>query len=157
NVALQAFTVVTKTPHGLNVTRNAADTFDDISALSLLQRWPPATWTSLTARALYQAGRLRAMAERSQGGLVLLRTRADVGALLDGRRSEPQLVGAWLGLEGAHALEGDLGRLDALDAAGYRMIGLAHFFDNEWSGSAHGVQRGGLTPLGRKLVPALEE
>jgi microsomal dipeptidase-like Zn-dependent dipeptidase len=157
NVALQAFTVVTKTPHGLNVARNAADTRDDITALSLLQRWPPAAWTSLTARALYQAGRLRTMAERSQGGLVLLHTRADVRALLERRRSEPQLVGAWLGLEGAHALEGDLGRLEALDAAGYRMVGLAHFFDNEWSGSAHGVQKGGLTALGRKLVPALEE
>lgn len=157
NVALQAFTVVTRTPHGLNVTRNAADAFDDVTALALLQRWPPATWTSLTARALYQAGRLRAMAERSGGGLVLLRTRADVRALLERRRREPQVVGAWLGLEGAHALEGDLSRLDALDAAGYRMIGLAHFFDNEWSGSAHGVRKGGLTALGRKLVPALEE
>jgi len=37
------------------------------------------------------------------------------------------------------------------------MIGLAHFFDNEWAGSAHGIRKGGLTALGRKLVPALEE
>jgi len=156
HVALQAFTVVTKTPHGLNVTRNAADSFDDITALALLQRWPPATVTSLTARALYQAGRLRDMAARSEGGLVLLRTRADVTALLERRAREPRVVGAWLGLEGAHALQGDLASVDALDAAGYRMIGLAHFFDNEWAGSAHGVKKGGLTDLGRRLVPELE-
>ena len=156
NVGLQAFTVVTKTPRGLNVNRNDARAFDDITALALIQRWPRATWTSLTARALYQAARLRAMAERSGGGLVLLRSRADAAALLERRRKEPQVVGAWLGLEGAHALEGDLSRLDALQAAGYRMIGLAHFFDNEWSGSAHGLAKGGLTPLGRQLVPALE-
>jgi membrane dipeptidase len=157
NVALQAFTVVTKTPHGLNVNRNSADAFDDLTALALLQRWPPGTWTSLGARALHQAGRLREMAERSQGGLVLLRTRADVKALLERRPRDRALVGAWLGLEGAHALEGDLARLDALDAAGFRMVGLAHFFDNEWAGSAHGVNKGGLTALGRRLVPALEQ
>jgi microsomal dipeptidase-like Zn-dependent dipeptidase len=156
HVALQAFTVVTKVPHGLSATRNAADTSDDITALALLQRWPPATVTSLTARALYQAGRLRDMAARSEDGLVLLRTRADVKALLERRAREPRVVGAWLGLEGAHALQGDLANVDALDAAGYRMIGLAHFFDNEWAGSAHGVKKGGLTDLGRKLVPELE-
>ena len=36
------------------------------------------------------------------------------------------------------------------------MVGLAHFFDNAVAGSAHGVEKGGLTALGRELVAELE-
>ena len=97
NVALQAFTVVTKSPRGLNIESNAADAFDDITPLAILQRWPPRTWFSLRARALYQAGRLREMAERSGGLLVLLRSRADLSALLERRRSEPKRRGSLAG------------------------------------------------------------
>jgi membrane dipeptidase len=43
-----------------------------------------------------------------------------------------------------------------LDAAGFRMIGLAHFFDNEFAGSAHGVEKYGLTEQGRALVRDME-
>lgn len=155
NVALQAFTVVTKTPRWLNVESNDDDT-DDVTLLALLQRWPPRTWGSLTERALYQAGRLRDAAERSDAALVLIRSRADLEPFMERRRREPHLVAGWLGLEGAHALERSLDRLDLLDAAGFRMVGLAHFFDNEWAGSAHGRHKGGLTPQGRELVRSLE-
>jgi microsomal dipeptidase-like Zn-dependent dipeptidase len=37
------------------------------------------------------------------------------------------------------------------------MIGLAHFFDNEMAGSAHGVDKYGLTDKGRELVWRMEE
>ena len=37
------------------------------------------------------------------------------------------------------------------------MIGLAHFFDNEVGGSAHGVDKSGLTEFGRLVVKQLEE
>ena len=47
--------------------------------------------------------------------------------------------------EGAHALEGDLASVDVLFDAGFRMIGFTHFFDNEVGGSAHGLDKGGLT------------
>jgi microsomal dipeptidase-like Zn-dependent dipeptidase len=66
------------------------------------------------------------------------------------------VVGGLLGIEGAQALEGDLANVGVLHAAGYRMVGLTHFYDNEWSGSAHGRRQGGLTARGRALVPALE-
>src|SRR6185369_797745 len=145
-----------KTPRGLNIESNDAKAWDDVTLLALVQRWPPRTWRSLRERALYQAARLRDTAERSGGTLVLLRSRAGLQAFLERRRREPGLVGAWLGLEGAHALEGDLANLDALDAAGYRMIAPTHFFDNEWAGSAHGFHKGGLTPQGRDLVRGLE-
>ena len=52
NVAIEAFTVVTKTPRGLNVLRND-DRSDMITPLAVVQRWPPRTWTQpARARAL---------------------------------------------------------------------------------------------------------
>lgn len=157
NVALQAFTVATRTPHGLNIESNAADAPDDLTVLAIVQRWPRRTWTSRTERALYQAQRLAEAAARSNGALVILRSRDDLASFLERRRRDPRLVGAWLGLEGAHALEGDPARLDTLVAAGFRMVALTHFFDNEWAGSAHGRHKGGLTPAGRDLVRRLDE
>jgi membrane dipeptidase len=47
--------------------------------------------------------------------------------------------------------------VDRLAAAGYRMVGLAHFFDNAFGGSAHGIEKGGLTAAGRDIVERLEE
>ena len=58
---------------------------------------------------------------------------------------------------GAHALDGRVESLDALFAAGFRMIGLVHFFDNGVGGSAHGVDKGGLTPLGAAVVARMEQ
>ncbi|MBK7908604.1 MAG: membrane dipeptidase [Gemmatimonadetes bacterium] len=58
----------------------------------------------------------------------------------------------FLNTEGLHAIEGELANVDTLFAHGFRMAGLAHFFDNEVAGSAHGEAKGGLTPLGRTVV-----
>jgi microsomal dipeptidase-like Zn-dependent dipeptidase len=156
NVAIEAFTVVTKTPRGLNNEHND-DRSDMITALAILERWPPRTWTSLRERALYQARKLQDTAARSDGRLTVLRTRDEVARYLDRRRTRPAITAALLGLEGAHALEGDLGAVDALFDAGFRMIAPTHFFDTEWAGSAHGVAKGGLTERGRALVRRLEE
>jgi microsomal dipeptidase-like Zn-dependent dipeptidase len=156
NVALQAFTVVTKTPRHLNIESND-DRSDNVTLLAMAQRWPPATWFSLKERALYQARRLDTAASRSEGRLTVVRSRSDLAAYLRRRRAEPGIIAGLLGLEGAHALEGDPANLDALFGAGFRMIGLVHFFDNELGGSAHGVAKGGLTAKGRDLVRRLEE
>jgi membrane dipeptidase len=156
NVAIQAFTVVTKTPRGLNVQRND-DRTDMITLLAVLSRWPTRTWGSLRERALYQALRLQEMAEHSEGRLTLLHTRDDLARYLARRKTEPALAAGLLGLEGAHALEGDLAALDALFDAGFRMMAPTHFFDTEWAGSAHGVAKGGLTEQGRVLVRRMEE
>jgi membrane dipeptidase len=156
NVAAQAFTVVTKTPRGMNIESNGGDT-DNITPLAIAERWPVASWMNLTERALYQARRLHEAAARSNGKLVILRTRQDVTNFLERRKTEPELVGGFLGLEGAHALEGDVNNLDRLYDAGFRMIGLAHFFDNEMAGSAHGIEKYGLTDKGRELVWRMEE
>jgi microsomal dipeptidase-like Zn-dependent dipeptidase len=154
NVAVQGFTVVTKTPRRLNVQRN--DDSDDVTRLAIASRWPVATWGSLRERALYQARRLRRMADQSGGRLVLVTDGAELERFLAARASGRPAVAGFLGLEGAQSLEGDLANLDVLADAGYRMIGLAHFFDTEWAGSAHGVRKGGLTPAGRDLVRRME-
>ena len=156
NVAVEAFTVVTKSPRGLNNQRND-DKSDLITALAVVERWPPRTWTSLRERALFQAHELQETAERSDGRLTLLRTRDDVTRYLERRRTQPAITAGLLGLEGAHALEGDLASVDTLYDAGFRMIAPTHFFDTEWAGSAHGVAKGGLTDRGRELVRRLEQ
>lgn len=156
NVALQMFTVVTKTPRGLNIERND-DRSDDVTRLALASLWPPRTWRSLKQRALYQAERLAEAARRSDGRLMLIRSAVELRAFLERRARHPDLVAALLGLEGAHALEGDVGAVDALYDAGFRMVAPTHFFDTEFGGSAHGVRKGGLTAKGRELVRHLEE
>jgi microsomal dipeptidase-like Zn-dependent dipeptidase len=157
NVALQVFSTVTKTPRGINYVRNTAES-DNITALALLQRWPVGTWRSLRARALHEASRLAHAAARSDGRLVLVRTAADLDAFVAARAAAPaeRRVAALLATEGLHAIEGDLRNVDTLHAAGFRMLGLTHFFDNEVAGSAHGVAKGGLTPLGRAVVRRME-
>ncbi len=156
NVALQAFTVVTKTPRHLNIESND-DRSDDVTLLAMAQRWPLATWRSLKERALHQARRLDDAAARSGGRLTVIRSRSDLAAYVARRGGGPRITAGILGLEGAHALEGDLANVDVLFGAGFRMVGLVHFFDNEFGGSAHGVAKGGLTGEGRDLVRRLEE
>ncbi len=160
NVALEIFTAVTQSPRGLNVERNAADTFDMLLPLGILGRWPPRAWRSPRERALHQAARLRSAAADSQGGLAFIASRADLAAFLERRRSVPRArpeVGALLGIEGMHAAERGIADVEPLIAAGYRMMGLAHFFDNRFAGSAHGVEKHGLTEEGRALVSYLED
>ncbi len=48
-------------------------------------------------------------------------------------------------------------QLERTFAQDVRMIGLAHFFDNEYAGSAHGIAKGGLTELGRRTFARMEE
>jgi microsomal dipeptidase-like Zn-dependent dipeptidase len=155
NVAIQIFTVVTKIPKGLNLNHNRDDT-DQITRLAIVEGWPPSTWSSLKERALYQAGRLRTMSKDSDGKLVMIETSDELGRFLALRDKNHGIVGAVLGLEGAHALQGDLNNLDVLFDAGFRVISLTHFFDNDLAGSSTGAGQAGLTPKGRELVHRME-
>ena len=150
-VAVQMFTTVTQVPRGMNVESNDDDT-DLITGLALLQLWPPRTWTSPLARALHQADKLRGFAARSRGRLSIVTTADELESFLRARHPEEATVAALLGIEGAQALEGDPANVDRLHAAGFRMIGLTHFFDTDVGGSAHGRVKGGLTPMGRDVL-----
>src|SRR5215831_1827504 len=77
NVAIQAFSVVTTSPRGLNIYKNSDNT-DQITALAIVQGWPPRTWSSPKQRALYQAAKLHDLAKESEGKLVLIKSGADL-------------------------------------------------------------------------------
>jgi microsomal dipeptidase-like Zn-dependent dipeptidase len=152
NVALQVFTAVTKSPAGQNYENNSADTFDNITLLAFGLLWPIRTWGSLTERALYQAEKLHKFAAAYDGPVTIIKSGEDLADVLAARASGEKRLGAILGIEGAHALEGDIANLDVLVDAGYRLIGLHHFFDNELGGSLHGQGNHGLTDFGRQVV-----
>lgn len=151
NVAIQAFTVVTKFPRKANLQSNDADG-DVIGMLAMAEHWPPKTYKSLLQRALYQAQRFREMQAQSRGNLTIIRTREDLDQFLQLRKTDGSIVAGFLGLEGAQALEGKLENLESLYSAGFRMIAPTHFSDTEIGGSASGRGKGGLTELGRKFV-----
>lgn len=155
NVALQVFTVVTQVPTHLKLENNDHRS-DDILKLALVQRWPLSTWNSLLQRALHQAKQLQNLAQ-SQQQFRLLSNQADLKSFLQDRKRQPQLTAGILGLEGAHALHGRLENVDRLYEAGFRMLGLAHFFDTEVGGSAHGLQKGGLTHFGRQVIAKAQD
>lgn len=155
NVALQIFSLPTKSPRGLNIERNE-DNSDTIFWLALVDRWPVATWNSLTQRALYQARRLHQFAKGSRGGFVVIESADDLANYLDRRSHNGNLTAALLSIEGAHALDGKLENLDVLYRAGYRMMSPSHFFDTDIGGSAAGVQKIGLTEKGREWVRQME-
>jgi microsomal dipeptidase-like Zn-dependent dipeptidase len=155
-VGLQVFTTVTVVPMGIDVDRTEPPGIDLLS-LADWARLSSCAWQGPLCRALDQAARLRAFVEASDGQLLLIRDLADLAKLLERRRNDPQVVGALLGAEGAHAMQGDPANLDALFEAGFRMIGLTHFFDNEYGGSAHGVEKGRLSELGRATLLRMEE
>ncbi|WP_299200990.1 membrane dipeptidase [uncultured Tateyamaria sp.] len=155
-VALQVFAAVTKSPAGQNYEANSADAFDNITPLAIGQLWPPRTWGSLAERAIYQAERLHKVAAKMPDRLTVITTRDELDAHLAARAAGSHAVGGLLGIEGAHALEGDMANLDRLEEVGHRIIGLQHFFDNELGGSLHGTRDMGLTEFGRAVVAEIE-
>jgi membrane dipeptidase len=154
NVAIQAFTVVTTSPRNLNIYKNS-DSTDMIRYIAMFEGWPPRTWNSPKQRALYQAERLRNSAAQSRGALVIIRSRSDLQRFLTTRTSRRAVAG-FLGTEGAQPLEGQLENLDELYAAGFRMMAPTHFTDTAIAGAAAGLNKGGLTDLGRQWVRAME-
>ena len=143
-VDLQVFSAVTQVPRGLNYDSNPADS-DSLPILFVAAWRSPATWFDPRQRALAMARELFQLARNSSLTLVLRRHDLSTAGLK-----------GLLALEGMQALGGSEAALDELHAAGYRMMGLAHFFDNAIAGSAHGNKKYGLTDLGRRLVPRME-
>lgn len=156
NVALQVFSSVTKTPKHQNYDANSGDT-DNITLLTIAQLQPPKTWTSLLERSLFHARKLDRAAAGSNGKLRVIHNPQELDQLLADRAAGRKVVGGMLSIEGLQDLEGQLGNLDKLHAAGFRMAGLAHFFDNDVAGSMHGMKKGGLTPLGRQVLARMEQ
>ena len=178
---LQVFTAVTKSPEGQNYEQNETDTADNITKLALAQRWPSETWGSLEARAVHQAEKLQRFAEKSGATLQVVTTGNELRELINGFETEACADFRWsqkmalekqlpdediaacsqvagiLGIEGSHALDGDLEAIDRLFETGYRLMGLHHFFDNKLGGSLHGTTGDGLSEFGRAAVKRMGE
>lgn len=156
NVALQVFTSVTQVPTPLLLEGNTADS-DSLIKLALLQRWPIPTWFSLRERAIYQAKQLQKLAKKLPNDFKVIKTQQDLSDYLAQKTSRKPETAGLLGLEGAHAFEGQLDNINRLYDAGFRIVGLSHFFDNEVAGSAHGMNKEGLTLLGEQAIKRMEK
>lgn len=156
NVTLQVFSSVTKTPKGQNYDANSDDS-DNITLLTIAQLQPMRTWGSLLERSLWHATKLDHAVAASNATLVKTVGPAELDAMLARRAAGGPAMGALLSIEGLQNLEGKASNLDKLYAAGFRMAGLTHFFDNELAGSMHGLKKGGLTPMGREVVQRMED
>ena len=154
-IALEGFAVTTKLPRRLNLEHND-DRTDDVTLLALAQRWPPRTWRSLLERALYLAERAHDFADRSDGTLLVVDSRPRLTSYVERRRTDRGMAAVFLAIEGAHALDGNPENVDRVADAGFVMMSPAHFFDTVFGGSAHGVEKGGLTPLGREMIARME-
>ncbi|MFT3767099.1 MAG: membrane dipeptidase [Minicystis sp.] len=91
---------------------------------------------------------------QGHGKLEKVRTAADIRAA-----RARGAIGALLGIEGAHALEGELDKLDHFARRGVRYLGISHFSVNEAACPAYGRGRDdskGLTAFGFDLVRRCE-
>ncbi|WP_444885043.1 dipeptidase [Microbulbifer sp. PSTR4-B] len=157
NLGMQVFTSVTKSPRGMNLNENSASAGDNITLLAIAQGWPPRTWNSLLERALFHSERATKLQESSPEKFRIVRNAEDLRQVLQARQQGASTLAAILGIEGAHPLEGELSNIDRLYEAGFRVMGLQHFFDNELGGSLHGQSGAGLTEFGRSAVQEMDK
>ncbi len=155
NVALQAFTIVTKAPRNMNFDKNTGET-DQITLPFILQMRPIASWFNLTERALTQCAALYDFEKKSEGKFRVISSAKGLESYISDRKSNRNITAGFLGIEGMHALDGKLENVDVLYKAGVRMMSPVHFFDNELGSSAHGVEHGGLTAFGREVIKKMQ-
>jgi membrane dipeptidase len=113
---------------------------------------PAAVMGSNMALAEWLIERVGGWCESSAGELRLLRYRRDLEACLTANGP----VGVFIGVQGAHVLDGQLGNVGRLKGLGVRMLAPAHVMDNRAVGSSTGRLRRGLSGLGRELIAELE-
>ncbi|MBL7723990.1 MAG: dipeptidase [Chitinophagaceae bacterium] len=155
NMAFQVFTIVSKTPKGINIERND-DKSDQIALLSFAQLRNPADWFSVKTRSLHQCEELFKTARQSKGEFRVITNQTELQQYINDRRDNKNLTAGMLGIEGAHCLGSDINNLQLFYDAGVRYIGPTHFFDNDWAGSAHGIKKEGLTEKGRQLIRKMD-
>ena len=140
NIALQAFTVFTKIPLPYHrwFSTPWRETFysqhgpDVATILAMAQLGDERKRGSLKERALYYGQRFQEWADKSDGQLTFIKSSQDLRDYITRRKTTPFITAGYLGLEGAHALEGDVNNLQEFYDTGFRMIALVHFFDNEF-------------------------
>jgi microsomal dipeptidase-like Zn-dependent dipeptidase len=147
--------VVTRFHLASNYARTPA-LLDILPLLAIREHWPRAAWFDPFQRAMTLSRRLHAVADASGHALRIITTREELDALLSAQADGQPVTGGVLLLEGMHAIDGKVANVDSLFNAGFRVFGIAHMFDNEVGGSAHGWSKGGLTPLGRRAFARID-
>ncbi len=153
NVGIQSFTIVTKSPKGQNFDKNTGES-DNITALYLVQGRPT---NSLTKRTIYQCESLFEFAEDSNGKFRVITSGSDFKNYLSDRKQNKNITAGFLGVEGAHALDGKIENIQVLFDSGVRMMAPTHFFDNKLGGSVHGISGAGLTEFGEDVIKKMIE
>lgn len=137
-VKLQCFTLVTR---GWPVV-------DGFPLFATWRSWPREARASDWVRATWQIDRLADFCRRSQGQARITTT----AAALEEHLAEGCLS-AIIGVEGAHALEGQVERVAELHRRGVRFMGLTHLGNNEAGGSSFPLMGNRpLSPLGRQVL-----
>jgi membrane dipeptidase len=143
NVRLQCFTLVTR----------GFPFVGGLSAFAAYRKWPRAARRGEWACANWQIDQLEAFCARSGGTVAIARTTADLEANEAAGRTS-----ALLGVEGAHALEGDPSRVQTLYDRGVRFMSLTHLSNNALGGSSFPLMGNrGLTALGREVLARMAE
>lgn len=155
-VALQAFTIVSKVPYGINFQSNRASS-DMLQLHSFAVGRNPKTWFSPKARVLSQCKELEKFANRSKGDFRILYSSEDLQQYLSDRISNPNITAGFLGIEGMQGLEGDVKNVEVFYQAGVRMMSPTHFQDNEVGGCAHGESHAGLSDFGKEVLKEIEK
>ena len=141
-VRLQCFTLVT---HGWPIVGG-------FPLFALRHGWPTASLKSPLSRARWQIAQLERFCAASPDAAIA-RSREDLDrALAAGRLS------AVLGVEGAHALDGEVANVAELFRLGVRFMGLTHLGNNALGGSSFPLMGNRpLTPFGREVLDAMAE
>lgn len=147
-VGIQAFTIVTKSPKDQNFDKNTGDS-DNITLLYAVQGRPT---NSLVKRAILQCEDLHRFAKKSKGDFRVITMKSDMQTYIKDRKKNKNITAGFLGVEGAHALDGKLENVQVLFDNGVRMMAVTHFFDNKLGGSVHGVSQSGLTEFGKEVI-----
>jgi membrane dipeptidase len=140
-VRIQCFTVVTR----------GWPLVDGFGVLAAVRRWPAVARRGAWARCTFQLDRMHALCARSGDRVRVTRTAAALEENLAAGR-----LSAVLGVEGAHALEGRLERVEELRTRGVRFMSLTHLANNDLGGSSSPLMRDRpLTPLGAAVLDAM--
>ena len=89
NMALQIFTIVSKTPRGMNIEHND-DKTDNIALLSFGQLQPVKNWFSIKSRAIWQANQLHKFAEKSNGDFRVISSQKQLKQFVVERTKNPK-------------------------------------------------------------------
>ncbi len=142
-VKIQCFTVVTR---GFPV-------IDGFGLFARKQKWPSHAREGEWSRCTFQLDRLASFCRASNG----LASIASTAAQLE-QNLQHQRLSAVIGIEGGHALQGDVERVKVLHERGVRFMSLTHLSNNELGGTSTPLSGNKpLTPLGRDVLDQMGE